>query len=112
MTPPTAVFLSSKEGTLYYLSGRRSVQELAAVQLDAPRLRSFLRDNDAEYILLSQTHLDQRALTRPLRQMCKSLEVVRAFADHTVLLRLVPGRARDGGLAGCAAVARYAATPW
>jgi glyoxylase-like metal-dependent hydrolase (beta-lactamase superfamily II) len=111
-TPPSAVFLSSKEGTLHYLSGRRAVRELEAVRLDAPRLRSYLKLHGAEFILLSHTHLDQWTLARPLRDLCPSLEVVRVFDAHTALLRLVPGAARDGGRAGCAAIRRFAAAPW
>jgi hypothetical protein len=111
-TPSSAVFLSSKEGTLYYLTGRRSVRELEAVQLDAPQLRAYLGAHGAEYILLSHTHIDQWALARPLRKLCASLEVVRVLAEHTVLLRIVPGTARDGGRAGCAAIERYATAPW
>lgn len=115
VTPDSARFLSSKEATLYLLSGRQSVRESRALTISDPAaFAQLLQRERVGYLLLSRLHLDQQSLAGLLAARCRDYVVVRSFGLHVVLLRVrapqdMPGRAAPDG---CAAIDRWARGDW
>ncbi len=104
-----ATFLSPKMATLFYLTGRRSVNERQAAALDADAIGSFLDSNRVDYILLSLVHEDQTTTAWRLRQECRRWVVLGSY-DQGATVLLGRASARPGKDA-CDAIARLAAIP-
>jgi len=115
VTPDSARFLSSKEATLYLLTGRQSVRQAQALTMRSPdEFARFLQRQGVGYILLSRLHLDQWSLWRTLTVNCRDYAVVQAFGAHVALLRVRAPEERAGGddSDGCAAIERWGSGDW
>jgi hypothetical protein len=108
--PATEVLLTPKAATLNYLTGRLTVDELAAAALDSAALEAFLRERAVRYIVLSRIHIDQRTIAGALRGFCRSLTLVGRPGPGSILLRLEAGEAT--GENGCVALAQFVEEGW
>ena len=108
-TPDTAVFLTVKEGTLGYLTGRRMVRHEEMQAPTAEEMRVRLRDRTVDYVILTPLRAWHVQHVQALTQMCGDVEVVKAFEPVTYLLKVnAPGSANgDGRPDTCAALANY-----
>ncbi len=113
--PDSARFLSSKEATLYQLTGRQSVRQAHALAITNPvQFAQFLSSERVGFILLSRLHIDQWALARPLAARCRDYSVVRTFGAHVVLIRVrtAADSTHNDETDGCAAIDRWARSDW
>jgi hypothetical protein len=111
-SPADAVFLAPKPATLYYLIGRRSVNELQAAALDTPRLAEFLDQQQVDYVLLSRIHVDQLSIAAGIYGLCRRWEVLGSFDDGATLLLSRPSGDRPASPNdACAAVAKLRGRP-
>ena len=107
-----ACLLAPKAATVYYLTGRRTVNELEAAALEPAALLAFLRAQDVAYVLLSRIHLDQWTLALRLAAVCDDLALVGEGGADALLLRLPAPGSPPGPGPACAAVRQFAAGPW
>jgi hypothetical protein len=110
LTPEGSVLLTPKAATVFTLTGRTAVNELEAASLDAPNLQDFLRRFRVSFILLSHIHRDQWVIAGKLLPFCESLELVRAYGEDALLLRITNSGVTEPN--ACEAVRRFASVPW
>lgn len=110
LAPAGSPLLTAKGATIYWLTGRSSVEELAAASLDPAALSVFLDRQGVSHIFLSRIHLDQRTIAAALQPRCAELEFLAEPAPGALVLRRrAPA---DEGSNGCAALVRFLAGPW
>ena len=106
-TPDSAVFLTVKEGTFGYLTGRRTVRHEEVHAPTADLLREQLTARTVDYVVLTPLRAWHIQHLHALREMCGDVEIVRAFPPVTYILKVnAPLAARSKGDA-CAALAEY-----
>lgn len=106
-TPDTAVFLTVKEGTFGYLTGRQTVRH-EEVQAPTPEmLRDQLHNRTVDYVILTPLRAWQVQHVQLLQQMCSDVEVVKVFEPATYILKVNPAGSGGAGLESCAALANY-----
>ncbi|HEY9384235.1 MAG TPA: hypothetical protein VIP80_12055 [Gemmatimonadales bacterium] len=113
--PAGAVFLSPKAPTLFYLTGRRSVDVFHALRLSPDSLRAYLQASGVEYIVLSRIHLDQRWIARTLQALCAEWKLTADYREGGALLLEHVSSERGSAeqrRASCEATSRLAAGPW
>jgi hypothetical protein len=113
--PAGAVFLSPKAATVFYLTGRRSVDVFHALRLAPDSLRAYLQATGAEYIVLSRIHLDQRWIARTLQSLCAEWQLKADYREGGALLLEHVSSERGSAeqrRASCEATSRLAAGPW
>jgi hypothetical protein len=110
--PAGAVFMSPKMATVYFLTGRRSIDELRATRLGPEELRQHLKDFGVQYILFSRIHLDQKWLAERLQSSCGEWEVRAEYAGGALLLRRAEDQPPEPARATCEALSRFARGPW
>jgi hypothetical protein len=106
---PGEPLLTPKSATVYYLTGRRSLEVYQTIRLDSRSLGALLQDAGVNTIILSKIHYDQRLLAREVYDFCADWELVREYDDRALLLRRnAPGRQTGS----CAAITRLLESPW
>lgn len=86
VTPVDAVLLTPKAPAVYYLIGRRTLEERLAASLRAPALHDYLAEHGARDLLLSQIHSDQATIAAALLPRCDEWEVVSSRGNGSALL--------------------------
>ncbi|MEZ4586210.1 MAG: hypothetical protein R2909_07405 [Gemmatimonadales bacterium] len=109
-TPETERFLTTKEGTFYYYTGRQTILVAPLVAQPQVDLRRYLEDHGARQVLLSHLKYDETWLVDRLVPLCGDFEVVHTWAPGTLLLRIGPASA-DRRTA-CEALEAYRRLPW
>jgi hypothetical protein len=104
--------MSPKMATVYYLIGRRSIDELRATRLGPEELRKHLRVFQVQYILFSRIHQDQKWLAERLQSSCEEWELRGEFAGGALLLRRTENQPPEQARASCEAISRFAKGPW
>src|SRR6185369_16735503 len=117
-TPDSARFLTAKEATFYYYTGRHALPVRAIAGTPAAELRAYLDRTGTDYVFLSHLLIDEWALAPALQSLCDSLDLVKTWGETSVLLR-VPSRTETSGTGtaskgngACAAVEAYTRAPW
>ena len=112
LVPRDSTILSPKMATVYYLTGRRSIDELSVTSLESDALRAYLREREINYVLLSRIHLDQKWISERMQYLCGDWELEKDFGGLALLLRRGTERAPDPSLPACDAISRFAKGPW
>jgi hypothetical protein len=112
--PRGAVLLTPKPATVHWLTGLRAVDQFRATSLTPDSLRSYLREQGAELILLSQVLREQRWLAERLVPQCREWVLSAELVAGALLLRRAgPGEPHSGDdPASCTALRRFAYDPW
>lgn len=104
-TPPEAVFLTAKDATWYYYSGRRVVRSIPIQQVDPDRLLQYLNDAGVSYVVLGNVKDNEtERFSWMLRRICRSLEIEARFPPRTYLFGLRPAPGDDQA---CRALVEY-----
>jgi hypothetical protein len=110
--PAGALFMSPKVATVYFLTGRKSVEELSPRPLEPAKLRQRLRSSGVEYIVLTRIQRDQMWRSERLRQVCDEWEVRGEYADGALLLRRILQPSQEQTQTTCEAFSRFLKGPW
>jgi 4-amino-4-deoxy-L-arabinose transferase-like glycosyltransferase len=103
-----APVFTTKEGTFYYLTGRRVVSVYPAVGLPSDSLAGYLRGRGVPLIFLPHLKNDEEELGEPLAEICASLTDAGSTGDDMLILHVRPPSVGEQN--ACAAVARWQAT--
>jgi MFS family permease len=107
--PADAVFLTAKNGALYWYTERRSVSYAGALAQDSASFLPWIRDQGGHWILLSALEVAEGTrLARLLAMNCTQLEVEAQFSSRTILFR-IPDATPVTDRAACVAMERYRA---
>ena len=106
--PADAVFLTAKNGALYWYTDRKSVSYAGALAQDSASFLPWIRDQGGDWILLSSLEVAEGRLARLLAMNCTQLEVEAQFSNRTILFR-IPGGMSVTNSAACDAIDRYRA---
>jgi hypothetical protein len=107
-TPRDARFLTVKEATFAYLTGRQVQHPALALLRDSLNVPAILRRSRVDYVLVSPLYPSR--LGQFLLPRCNELTLLRAFPPDTYLFRVLP--AGDSTQeASCQALAKVVANP-
>ena len=107
-TSPDAVFLSAKPATLYYYTGRRSVNRELPVRQPAHVFLPLLREQGAQYLMLGGAEFIERKWYAPLiRANCDSLELAASIRKEIHIFRIPDGPQRRNDGDACNAIEEY-----
>jgi hypothetical protein len=106
--PAGARVLTTKEGTLFYRTGRQAVPLYGVVYASATDLRRYLDDHGTTMIFLPHFKPEEVYLADALSEMCGGLTDAESFDDALLMLWTRPPK--EGESNGCDAVARWRAT--
>jgi hypothetical protein len=110
ITPQDALILTPKMATVYYLAGRRAVDEREAASLDPEGFERLIEGRAVKVAILSGGHDDQWSIARTLAGQCGRWALEREFGGgSTLLLRRSPGLGRDSLSVTCDAILRFLA---
>jgi len=105
--PDGAVFLAAKYAPLHYYTGRRGVPYRPALARNSTALVDHLRAEGATYVLLGSLERSEPVRLAPtLREICRDLEMIRAFPPWTYLYRITEP---TDDRAACESIDRYLA---
>jgi hypothetical protein len=108
--PQDAVLLTSKPGTLYFYTGRRTVSYRGTLALDSVQFLPTLRAQGTTHILLGSLEVAEPGpMARLVSANCSALELVERFPPRTYLFRLAEPPTPEKGATACAALAAYRA---
>lgn len=111
-TPPNARFVSPKNSTLFYFSGRQSEFWDDVLANDSASFLPYLRDRKIGYVLATPVFVRYRELYRLVLQNCAYFDVVRAYSPLTMILALRDVPRDDGRSApACTAMTRALERP-
>jgi hypothetical protein len=107
--PADAVFLTAKNGALYWYTERKSVSYAGALAQDSASFLPWIREQGGDWILLSGLEVAEGTrLARLLAMNCTQLEVEAQFSNRTILFRIPDGTPVTDS-AACDAMDRYRA---
>jgi len=115
LLPDTSIVMTAKEGAFYYYSGRQAVVLGGTVTDPDVDLRSYLEAHGTRYLFLNHLKFDESVLLARLEAGCADIELVRAWAPGTLLLRFPVREASNASVlpeSACGALATYARVPW
>jgi hypothetical protein len=90
-TPPGALFVTPKEHTFYFYSGKLIFPVRRALALPAAVMLDSLRANGVEYLVLAPLGPVQQPYRERLLEVCGGLEHVRQFVAIISLFRIRHG---------------------
>jgi len=108
-TAADARFLVPKNATLYYYAPRKSVFFDEALWQTPDTFLAFLERNRVEYILATPVYQGRLKVATLALAHCRQLDLVKAFAPETILLRRREAPTGDENTAACRALARIVA---
>jgi hypothetical protein len=107
--PADAVFLTAKNGALYWYTERKSVSYAGALAQDSASFLPWIREQGGDWILLSGLEVAEGTrLARLLAMNCTQIEVEAQFSNRTILFRIPDGTPVTNS-AACDAIDRYRA---
>jgi hypothetical protein len=101
--------LVPKNATLYYYAPRKSVFFDEAIAQTTETFLPFLERNRVEYILATPVYFGRLNVASLSLAHCRQLDLVKAFAPETILLRRRETPTPDDHTAACRALARIVA---
>lgn len=107
-TPDSAVFVSAKEGSFGYFTGRRAIPLMRIMRHDSATVLDFAGRSGATFLVLSRVRDSEPLLGSRLLGQCRRLEVVHAVADGAYVFRILPAGETAASDGACAALRRYA----
>jgi len=106
-TPTDAVVLVNKEAAFYVHTGRRSVNQIAALRADSATIIPFLRKQGVSYVVVSTMGIRALSQAKLMEQACQDLILVKEFPDANAVLRVRGDSEPSDGGAACRVLA-----PW
>jgi MFS family permease len=106
--PPDAHVFTTKEGTFYYLTGRRVVSVYPAMGMEPEEFADYLRQSETTFIFMPHLKSDEWVLGPALAANCMELTDAGTGDDELLLLFARPPGAAESN--ACAAVERWRAT--
>ena len=106
--PPDAHVFTTKEGTFYYLTGRRVVSAYPAMALEPEEFADYLRAAETTFIFMPHLKSDEGKLGPALAANCTEFTDAGTGDDELLLLFARPPGAAESN--ACAAVERWRAT--
>ena len=89
-TPPSAIVMSSNEGTFFYLAHRKLVPVDSINARPPERADAFLRRENVSYAIMNRAADDDVPFSGRLLGACEHLEPVEEFPPRTVVFRVLP----------------------
>lgn len=107
-TPSDALFaIAGKQGDFYYLSGRRTVPNVAAGRGNPVQQLANLRAAGVQYLLATHVSGSDSPFGLWLGRVCDDVRLVKAFPPRTYLFRVAIGEGSDPTGATCRATTAY-----
>jgi hypothetical protein len=105
--PQHAVFVTVKEGTFAYLTGKDAIPFLRIVGVDSTNVMDQMRSLGATHIVLAQLARGERLLAHQLLPNCEELALTHLFSPVAMVLAITAPGAEPPATNACQSLSTY-----
>lgn len=113
VAPRGAPFFSPRAPTVYFMTGRRTIQQAEALTIrDPDAFLDLLRSRQVGAVILGRVQIGYWRVAPMMEARCNAFELIEAFGERTFVMRLATRPTPETRKAACDAIHQWASGDW